>query len=272
MQLNIPEYIRWLVDTGNKITLADGREADVWLLKHEKDDIVLSLWAKHFRCQYCSDDDIDLLRNGTGLSRKDYLKEMVFPDSSNAPGPSVRSGDFGEILVADYLEYINEFWVPRTRYKNKINPNESPKGSDVIGFKIEQNGQFSPNDQLAIYEVKSKFTAKCSNRLQDAVDDSKKDQFRKAVSLNALKRVMYVNGQKKDALRIERFQDIEDHPYKEIYGAAAIFTKTAFDNDVVSETDTREHPNRDNLRLLVIYGEDMMKLVHDLYRRAADEA
>ena len=45
-----------------------------------------------------------------------------------------------------------------------------------------------------------------------------------------------------------------------------------FDAHSVSETDSSGHPNNANLVLLVIHGVEMMKLVHDLYQRAADEA
>jgi hypothetical protein len=49
--------------------------------------------------------NLDRLRQGTGLSRGEYLDQNKFPDAQGAPGPSIRSGDFAEILIADYIEF-----------------------------------------------------------------------------------------------------------------------------------------------------------------------
>jgi len=75
-----------------------------------------------------------------------------------------------------------------------------------------------------------------------------------------------------DAEKIERFQNEVDHPYKEVYGAVALFENSLFDGTLTSFTDTSSHPHSGNLALIVIKGPAMMKLVHELYRRAADEA
>ena len=45
-----------------------------------------------------------------------------------------------------------------------------------------------------------------------------------------------------------------------------------FDNGLASSTDASSHPHSGNLALIVIKGDQMMDLVHELYRRAADEA
>src|SRR6185437_4961816 len=128
-------HINWLVDTGEVIVTSDGEKVKVFELQHKNDQIILSAWANHFRNHYCLDEEIDILRNGTPFSRSEYLKSIKFPDQSAKPGPSIRSGDFGEILVADYLEFSLGYWVPRTRYANKTIRNESVKGCDILGFK-----------------------------------------------------------------------------------------------------------------------------------------
>lgn len=46
-------HLKWLVDTGQRLTTADGKTVEVWELRHSKDDAVLSAWAKHFRNHYC---------------------------------------------------------------------------------------------------------------------------------------------------------------------------------------------------------------------------
>ena len=118
------------------------------------------------------EDEIDTLRNGTGLSRAEYLSRYIFPDALGGFGPGIRSGDFGEILVADFLEFILSYWVPRNRYNHKDIPDESTKGCDVIGIKIQNDDQVLPNDILVTFEVKAQFSGnRAKNCLQDAVDD-----------------------------------------------------------------------------------------------------
>ncbi|OQA89171.1 MAG: hypothetical protein BWY28_01209 [bacterium ADurb.Bin236] len=268
-----PEHIKWLSNTGNFLKTSDGRDIEIWVLNHKADDKILSAWARHFRRHYCLDTEIDILRDGTGLSRRDYLLSIVFPDSRTPPGPSLRSGDFAEILIADYLEFMLSFWVPRQRYDSKNIRNESTKGSDVIGFKFAAVDD-SPDDILVIYEAKAKLSGtKCINRLQKAVNDSEKDyHLRKAESLNALKRRFVRNEDTASANKIKRFQNKSDRPYIELSGAAAIFSTATYDRNIIQETDVSSHPNVPNLKLIVIKGDDMMTLAHGLYRRAADEA
>lgn len=110
------EHIQWLQDTGNVLTLACGKQAPVYRFHHDvNDQTKMAAWAKHFRNHYCDDNQIDLFK-APGQSRSDYLLSMRFPSSTTAPGPSIRAGDFAEILIADYLTYLQNYVVPRTRY------------------------------------------------------------------------------------------------------------------------------------------------------------
>ena len=94
---------------------------------------------------------VTLMSCDTGpLSRAEYLNSIKFPDRSTAPGPSIRAGDFGELLVADYLQYCLGYWVPGTGIWNKTIRNESTKGSDIIGFHFFRDGKGFPKDILAI--------------------------------------------------------------------------------------------------------------------------
>ncbi|MBN8229473.1 hypothetical protein JYK02_18335 [Corallococcus macrosporus] len=271
-----PLQVRWLFDTGEKLQGANGCEISVWELRHENDDGVLSDWARHFRSHYCADNKIDILRDGTGHSRGEYLNTLKFPDPAVAPGPSIRAGDFAEILIADYVEYLLGFWVPRTRYADKMVRNESPKGSDVVGFKVVSAGRESVDDLLLVFEIKARLSSDSpSSRLQDAVDDSAKDLRRRAESLNAIKQRLVAEGGSlslSQAKRVARFQDLVARPYKEKFGAAAVISSDAFDRNVIRLTDVAAHPARANVQLLVVHGVNLMSLVHELYRRAADEA
>ncbi|MDR2410919.1 MAG: DUF1837 domain-containing protein [Bacteroidales bacterium] len=270
---SLPRHINWLVNTNQQLRTADGKEIEVWEFQHQDDDNVLSAWARHFREQYCSDSQIDVLRSGTGLSRSEYLKTIKFPDKTQPPGSSIRAGDFAEILVADFLEFLNCYWVPRTR-DNKTIRNESTKGCDVIGFKLVNCNDFSPQDELAIFESKTGLTngKKNRERLQDAVDDSGKDVTRKAESLNAIKQRFLNRNRIRAKQIIERLQNEVDNPYQEFFGAVALIDNCNYDEYIISQTSTVAHPKNNCIRLIVIRGEQLMSLVHSLYERAANEA
>lgn len=267
-----PAYLNWLQDTGVALKTKDGTPVKVFELIHKPDQSILSEWAKHFRGQYCSDLDIDFLRECTGKTRAEYLNDLKFPTKTGGFGPGTRSGDFAEILVSDYLEFISGYWVPRTRYDRKTIRNESTKGSDVLGFKMLSQAD-SPDDCLAMYEVKAQLSGKKANeKLQVAIDDSGKDNVRKAESLNAIRQRFYEAGNIPDAQKIGRFQNPVDRPYKDVYGAVALYENGIYDPLEASSSDATSHPSKNSLALIVIKGKDFMDLVHSLYKRAADEA
>lgn len=178
----------------------------------ENEEAVLDEWATHFREQYRYLNDLDFERNGTGKSRQEHLRDFVFPSDSEPPGPSTRVGDFCEILVADYIEFVCNCYVPRIRYRNKFNRNMSPPGSDVLGFKMGKKP--SAKDEAIVFEVKGTSSptggTKGYKRLQDAIDDSSKDLLRYAESLNATKMRLHYIGRAEETKIIERFQNMTD--------------------------------------------------------------
>lgn len=266
------EHLKWLEDTGKVIKTTCGKEVPVFHFSHDASDAaIMSAWANHFRNHYCSDSDLVILKPEE-MTNSDYLLELKFPDAKNKPGPSIRAGDFAEILVADYLTFLRAYYVPRTRYDRKIIGNESSKGSDVIAFK-QQGDEPSRKDELLIYEVKAKLSEKkTSNVLQTAIDDSSKDEIRIAESLNAIKQRLHDKNDVAGVETIGRFQKNIDQPYKRSYGAAAVITDTSYCSEKLSKSDTSEHVSNNDLELLVISGEQLMSLVHELYKVAADEA
>lgn len=267
------DYINWLQKETSLLSV-DGKTIEIYSLNCDlSDDAIMSEWATHFRNQYCDDAEIDFLKP-KHQSRKDYLNQIKFPDPSHAPGPSIRTGDFGEIVISDFLEFLENYWVPRTRYNRKTIKDESEKGTDVLAFKFTSPTAFSTNDQLCIFEVKAGYsnTRDKYDRLQDAVNGSQKDEKRKAESLNAIKKRFIDLRQFNEADKIERFQDPADIPYIQEYGAAALFDENIFLPTRIISVDCTEHSNNDILRLIVISVKEMKTLINSLYKRAADEA
>lgn len=245
----------------------NGKQIEVYELALQEDEDVLNEWAAHFRDNYCNLEEIDFLRSGYGMTREEYLLNIKFPDKSRDFGPATRSGDFTELLVADYVEFILDYYVPRTRYDRKITRNSSSQGSDLIAFK--KGEETSPNDELLVYEVKGQ-AANTSPmcKLQVAIDDSKKDIKRIAESLNAINQRLVDKGKFEEAEIIQRFQNATDRPYKRLYAAAAVHSKHSFSSSIIENSDTSNHIDP-NIKLTVIYSENLMERIHDIYRRAA---
>ena len=265
-------FLQWF-NKEKELTTDDGRRIELLRFNHKDDKKLLSEWAKHFREMYCKDELLDDFRSGTGLTRSEYLLKMVFPDKSEGFGPATRSGDFAEILVADFLEFVCNYWIPRIRYDDKATRNNSTQGSDIVGIKLKKDNEANQDDELIIFEVKAQFSGKkAKNRLQDAVNDSNKDVTRVGEFLNYAKRRFINEKQYKERDVIERFQNISDNPYIEKFGAVAFFTDENFDEDILQRTNCLKHLKKDKLTLLVFTGKDMMTLVHSLYERAANEA
>lgn len=269
----VPTHVSWLVDTGQRLKTACGQDVIVLKLDHTADAGILSSWAAHLRKHYCLDEMLPALVDGTGYTNQEYLLNIKFPDASDPPGPSIRSGDFAEIIVADYIEFVLNFWCPREiRYSNKISRNESSKGCDVIGFKFASDSSFDQDDELFIFEAKAKLTGKPGDRLQDAINDSIKDAVREGMSLNAIKQKFIELERFDESRRVQRFQNYVDRPFRRLNGAAAIYSTEAYDETLIQKSTAVAHQNKPNLVLLVVHGDLLMDLVHALYETAANEA
>lgn len=264
------KYMKWYEKDDVQYT-GDGKEITVLKLNSQEDDEILNEWASHFRKNYRTLEDLDFERDGTGKSREEFLEEFVFPDAKKGFGPATRVGDFCELLLADYIEYICNYYVPRTRYCRKINPNSSPQGSDVIGLKIETPGKPSRKDEVFVIEVKGTANPaskdKGYERLQAAIDGSSSDIERYAESLNAMKMRLWDIGDKKNAQLVARFQNITDQPYIIRYGASAVLTSSKFIKEDMVNVSTEAHIS-DSIDLIVIHNENLRDLITELYRRA----
>ncbi len=260
-----PDHVKYLVED-TTIHTNDNKTVQVWKLTDCHDESVLQQWASYFRNHYCSEEEIDKFRAGYNFSRQEYLEKIKFPEKGHPLGNAARSGDFCEVLVADYVEFIMNFYVPRTRYDRKVNPNSSTQGSDLLAFKV--NVKKPSDDELLVFEVKAQASNTApQNKLQEAIEHSKKDTKRLAFSLNAINQRLCEKGLLEKAALVQRFQNATDRPYKENYGAAAVHSDYSYSEDLIKDVSTGTHINPD-LHMIVIHKENLMDFIHELYRRA----
>ena len=259
------KYLKNLVKIKDILT-AEGETVEVFELTPTIDDDAFNEWATHFRQNYCSDELLDLLIRGTGMTKSQYLLTHKFPDATGGFAPGTRSGDFAELLVSDYLEFSLGYTVHRERYKNKFNSNTSTQGTDVVAFKIT-GSKPSDDDEFLTFEVKAQASGKKPEpRLQDAIDDSYKDAVRKGETLSALKQIYYEKGNIEKANQVERFQNKADRPYIERYGAAAVHDTATYSESLIQNAKLKGSKRW----MIVIKRDNLMSLVHKLYEVAAN--
>lgn len=261
------KYLEGLSKKESIITY-EGKNVDIYELDISRDEKILDEWAKHFRRQYCDDVSLSKLVEGTGMSKQEWLLTYKFPSDRIRPGPSTRAGDFGEILISDYIQYIHSYYVPtRIKYSNKINPNTSQQGSDVIGLKMEQ--EESINDELYVIEVKTKASNsnEKENRLQSAINDSIKDTERQSITLSAMRQRLIELNKEDESKIVQRFQNWADRPFKTKYGATAIYTTEMLDLEKVQQINMPAE--KDYIDLFIVYADNLMDFIHELYRRAS---
>lgn len=266
----LPNHLKGLNLRSSGLKTAEGHTIHVWEFSPPTDPVLLDNWALHFRRQYCTDQELPELLSGTGMTVEQYLNAYIFPDKTKAPGPSIRSGDFAEILISDYLEFILNLWVPREKYAEKASNNESVKGVDIMGFHQLDAVTPLPADALYAFEVKASLSGGTyGGQLQNAVSDGSSDQHvRLAVTLNATKRRYLRERKTLEVSRISRFQNPTDNPYKYVSGAVAVLCHTAFNEEELAKTLANAHSNVEDLYLMVVRSDLQMQLVHELYERA----
>ena len=262
-------YMRYLKPEEPIIT-DEGKEIEVFNLDIQDEPEIFEEWAKQFRRNYCSDDELKEMIVKMHISSREYLKNFKLP-SDRRIGLSTMSGDFGEILVSDYLQYIEEYTVPRTRYDNKVNKDTSTQGSDVLGYKKDSLN--AANDEVVVIEVKSSSSnsssSKAKSKLQEAVDHSDKDFERLSSSIVA----SYLRLKKSNieqANVVERFLNKTDNPFNVIYGAVAVHSNQSYDVDVIKTVASKKHRDYQKLRLLVIHSDELMKFIRELYLKASE--
>lgn len=248
------------------ITADEGEVVEVFELLTNIDDAAFNEWATCFRQNYCADDMLESLVRGTGMTKQQYLLAYKFPDVKGGFGPATRSGDFSELLISDYLEFVLGYTVHRERYKNRFNSNSSTQGTDVVAFKIT-GSKPSVDDEFVTFEVKAQASGdEAKNRLQDAVNDSRKDAIRKGETLSALKQIYIEKGNHEKASQVERFQNKPDRPYTERYGAAAVHDSTTYSEALIKKVNL----NGSKRWMIVIKRDNLMNLVHRLYEVASN--
>lgn len=257
------------------IPYSSGKEIQVYKLDNELlDDSILNNWAFGLRNNYVEEALLEPLVKGTGLTKQEFLEKNIFPNHQNSLGASTMSGEFGEILVYDYINFVLNYYITRTRYLEKVNPNMPVSGSDVIGYQVKNIDNPSKTDHLIVAEVKTRSSksknknSSCEETVENAIKDSIKDRVRIGESLNAEKRRLINRSRIEEARIVERFQNKTDNPFILDFFAVAVLDNELYSDQVVLDVVNRQHENIKSMNVLIILSKELKLFLRDLYRRA----
>jgi len=258
-----------------ELKTSSGKNIEVYKLDTETlNDECLNEWALGLRNNYVEEQLIDSLISGTGLTKKQYLETHIFPNPNNSTGAATMSGEFGEILVYDFINYVLEYYVTRTRYLEKINPNMPQSGTDVIGYMIDDIDYPSIKDKLLVAEVKTRSSIKGKrmsiedNFLKSAILDSNKDKIRLGESLNAEKRRLLIYNRNQEAKIVERFQNKTDNPFNLHFFAVAVIDSFFYSDEFILSVLNNLENEISNKNILIIHSVELKNFLRDLYKRA----
>lgn len=242
------------------IPYSSGDEIQVYRLNNELlDDSSLNNWASGLRDNYVEEILLESLVKGTGLTQKEFLEKNIFPNYQNKLGASTLSGEFGEILVYDYINFVLEHYITRTRYLEKVNPDMQLPGSDVIGYQVKNINRPSKSDHLIVAEVKTRSNKTgnkkrlCEQTVKAAIEHSVKDRVRIGESLNAEKRRLLNRSRIEEAKIVERFQNKTDNPFTLDFFAVAVLDNELYSDQVVLDVVNSQHENIKSTNVSYLY-------------------
>lgn len=257
------------------IPYSSGKEIQVYKLNNELlADSILNSWASGLRNNYVEEILLEPLIKGTGLTKQEFLEKNIFPNHQNKLGAITMSGEFGEILVYDYINFVLKHYITRTRYLEKVNPDMPVSGSDVIGYKVKNINKPSKSDHLIVAEVKTRSSKvgnknrSCEKTVKDAIEHSIKDRVRIGESLNAEKRRLLNRSRNDEAKIVERFQNKTDNPFIIDFFAVAVLDIDLYSDQVVLDVVNSQNENVKSTSILIILSKELLIFLRDLYRRA----
>lgn len=262
-----PQYIHWLVEEDG-IKIKDNIVIKCYKINYQDDDTILNDWALHIRKNYIDDEILedDALENS--MSVEQYLHDYVIPQKGESLGSTARSADITEILVADLLEFVFGYSVPRYKLKNRSGKNNPQQGTDVIAYKYYNDDKMPSNkDELVSAEVKAALSKSEYTPIENAIVDSKKDEHRLARTIDYCRKRLKELGKKSESDEVKRFLFKPDNNYKIIYSAVGISSIEQVDNVIELSVNGEELGIRKNDKIYFIHGKNLMELAHNIYER-----
>lgn len=264
-------WIKWFI-VEDKIILDSGDNVFCYRISWSMDSDALDSLAHHFRQLYIEDEEIDEGAKATKTPRDEYIKKFVIPQRDEDLGPAVRSGDFGEIVMADLFEFVLHFSVPRLKMKNRPGKNNSMQGTDVLAYKFQKDPSHPCNqDRLAVIESKAGLSSDDYSPVSKAIQDSQnhdRNELRYIYSLEYFRKALKSKKCETEAQEIERFEGKADNDYKLVFVPAAVINRESLSKEAISSCITGGNLYlKKNDRLFIVHGSDLLRLENEIYDR-----
>lgn len=260
----VPKYLLNL-SFEKDISTTSGNIVHCYCLDTLFDEATLQEWAHRIRDAYVDDETISKLINN-GVNIKAFLDARI-PKSDNKRGCSMISGDFAELLMTDFREYILKENAFRGKLESKPTPNSPIQGCDILTYIID--GKDSTNDQLIVTESKSVISSTNYTVLSDAAMHSGKDSTRIGETLAFLTQFYLNKNDYKNYEKVIRFTKKAELPFSEKFEASGITVCCCLDEKLVNNAlETIKDAQK---IVYFIHGSNLKELAYDLYRRAIDD-
>ena len=263
--MNRPKYIH-NIKFEKDITLDNGSVIHCYSIDNSFDEATLDDWAFHIRRNYIPDDALELICS-FGVDRQKYLFDRI-PSISNASLEKFKyrtiTGEFAEILVMDFREFIQNEEVFRGRWETKSTPTAPIQGCDIVSFVFDSVS--SDKDQLIITESKSHLSFTNYDVLLDAANDSNKDSERIGKTLAFFAELYAKENNIELCKKVTRFIRRAEQPCVERFEGSGLTVDSA-----LSEENAKNALNDyvgSPKNLYFIYGSGLKDLAYDLYERA----
>lgn len=157
--MNKPNYKEWVIEEQGVI-FNDGVPLNSYKITYDiLDEETLNQWALHIRKHYIRDKALEESIEDLPFSKEEYLKINKILQRGGQ-GSVARSTDITEILVADILQFLMNYEVPRIKQLNRSNKDLPDHCTDVIGFKFNESvDKLSSKDILVAAKVKARLSS-----------------------------------------------------------------------------------------------------------------
>lgn len=235
---------------------------------------VIRDWAVHVRRHYVRDDELAEYCEDEDRDTVTIVRDEFLPDKA-----STISGDFGEVLLSDILQFEEGYEVPRYKQVHRANKNMSDPGVDVLGYRISGSIP-NPNDELVTVEVKTRATCEkdvLSKALMAAGADVQKDHARIAMTLRMYKKRSSHARDKRTKNEIDRFMKKSEKPYKHVLAMAVVvgaedlraesgYLQIARNSQNYGDEERKILRFETVDRVFVVHKGELMKLIRSIYR------
>jgi hypothetical protein len=232
----------------------------IYRLKEDEWDDFVEKFPNDTRLCYVDNHELHRLCGLRSLNKQLFLEKYIIPSN-----PTIKSGDFGEILsfftLIESLKTKGYVVLAPRKWRWKDDKNKPAPGADVMMFSMIDFKKPTADDLVVSAESKMKAVKSKEHRIQVAINDASKDALsRLAKSINWLEEKYARMGSEQQRKIIERFKDPATFgTFKKRHKAMAIM-----DSALESDETAKPISNPHSVSVIVFSIKDLKKVYEDV--------